>query len=174
MEAGFNQGKIAMMINGPWSWDNARKSKINSAWQRSLPWQARRPPHSWACWAMISKASPNKDLATEFLENQMLQINGLKTINADVPLGTPANKVLFAELKANPNIQATMESAQRAARCRTTRKWAASGRRCNRRWKTSRKAARPPRMAWMRRRSDYDGELSDISLAWLILSTPQP
>jgi maltose/maltodextrin transport system substrate-binding protein len=29
MEAGFNQGKIAMMINGPWSWDNARKSKIN-------------------------------------------------------------------------------------------------------------------------------------------------
>lgn len=26
---GTSQGKIAMMINGPWSWDNLRKSKIN-------------------------------------------------------------------------------------------------------------------------------------------------
>jgi len=113
MEAGFNQGKIAMMINGPWSWDNARKSKINYG-VATIPTVAGKTatPFVGVLGAMISKASPNKDLATEFLENQMLQLNGLKTINADVPLGTPANKVLFAELKANPNIQATMESAQ--------------------------------------------------------------
>jgi len=113
MEAGFNQGKIAMMINGPWSWDNARKSKINFG-VATIPTVAGKTatPFVGVLGAMISKASPNKDLATEFLENQMLQLNGLKTINADVPLGTPANKVLFAELKANPNIQATMESAQ--------------------------------------------------------------
>ena len=61
---------------------------------------------------MISKASPNKDIATEFLENSMLSVDGLKTINADVPLGTPANKALFNELKNDPNIQATMASAQ--------------------------------------------------------------
>jgi len=29
-----------------------------------------------------------------------------------VPLGTPASKALFAELKSDPNIQATMASAQ--------------------------------------------------------------
>ena len=29
-----------------------------------------------------------------------------------MPLGTPASKALFAELKSNPNIQATMASAQ--------------------------------------------------------------
>ena len=29
MEAGFNKGEVAMMITGPWAWDNARKSKID-------------------------------------------------------------------------------------------------------------------------------------------------
>ncbi|MFM9435799.1 maltose/maltodextrin transport system substrate-binding protein [Janthinobacterium sp. CG_23.3] len=113
MEAGFNQGKVAMMINGPWSWDNARKSKINFG-VANIPTVGGKAasPFIGVLGAMISKASPNKELATEFLENHMLAIDGLKTINADVPLGTPANKALFAELKTNANIQATMESAQ--------------------------------------------------------------
>ena len=29
MEAGMSQGKVAMMINGPWSWDNLKKSNID-------------------------------------------------------------------------------------------------------------------------------------------------
>lgn len=113
MEAGFNQGKVAMMINGPWSWDNARKSKINFG-VASIPTVGGKTaaPFIGVLGAMISKASPNKEIATEFLENHMLALDGLKTINADVPLGTPANKALFAELKTNVNIQATMESAQ--------------------------------------------------------------
>ncbi|HAT31207.1 MAG TPA: maltose/maltodextrin ABC transporter substrate-binding protein MalE [Janthinobacterium sp.] len=113
MEAGFNQGKIAMMISGPWSWDNARKSKINFG-VAPIPTVGGKTaaPFIGVLGAMISKASPNKEIATEFLEHQMLELNGLKTINADVPLGTPANKALFAELKTNVNIQATMESAQ--------------------------------------------------------------
>ena len=31
MEAGFSRGEVAMMISGPWAWDNARKSKIDFA-----------------------------------------------------------------------------------------------------------------------------------------------
>ncbi len=113
MEAGFNQGKVAMMINGPWSWDNAKKSKINFA-VASIPSVNGKPaaPFIGVLGAMISKASPNKDLAVEFLENNMLTVAGLKTINADVPLGTPANKALFNELKNDPNIKATMASAE--------------------------------------------------------------
>ncbi len=113
MEAGFNQGKVAMMINGPWSWDNAKKSKINFAVGPipSVNGKAAAP-FVGVVGAMISKASPNKDLAVEFLENNMLTVAGLKTINNDVPLGTPANKVLFNELKNDPNIKATMASAE--------------------------------------------------------------
>lgn len=112
MEAGFAKGTVAMMINGPWAWDNAAKAKINFgvAPIPSVNGKAAAP-FIGVLGAMISKASPNKDIATEFLENHMLSLHGLKTINADVALGTPANKALFDELKSNANIQATMLSA---------------------------------------------------------------
>ena len=113
MEAGFASGKVAMMINGPWAWGNAKKAGINFG-VTTIPSVNGKAasPFVGVLGAMISKASPNKDLATEFLENNMLTVNGLKTINAAVPLGVPANKALFNELKADPLIQATMNSAQ--------------------------------------------------------------
>jgi maltose/maltodextrin transport system substrate-binding protein len=42
-----------------------------------------------------------------------MRVEGLKMINADVPLGTPANKAFFKELSSNENIKATMENARR-------------------------------------------------------------
>ncbi|MBX3619176.1 MAG: maltose/maltodextrin ABC transporter substrate-binding protein MalE [Rhizobacter sp.] len=116
MEAGMAQGKVAMMINGPWSWDNLKKANIDFGVAK-IPMVAgkKAAPFVGVLGAMISKASPNRDIAIEFIENHMLTVQGLKQINDDVPLGTPANKALFAELKSNPNIQATMASAQDGA-----------------------------------------------------------
>lgn len=113
MEAGFGKGEIAMMINGPWAWDNAKKAGINFA-VAPIPAVGKRPgrPFVGVLGCMITAPSPNKDIAKEFLENSVLALEGLKTINADVPLGTPANKAFFKELSANPNIKATMENAQ--------------------------------------------------------------
>ena len=113
MEAGMAQGKVAMMINGAWSWDNLRKAKINFAVAKIPTVGGKKAaPFVGVIGAMISKASPNRDVAVEFIEGHMLSVKGLKTINDDVPLGTPASKTLFAELKNDPNIQATMASAQ--------------------------------------------------------------
>ena len=116
MEAGMAQGKVAMMINGPWSWDNLKKAKIDFGVAK-IPTVAGKKgaPFVGVLGAMVSKASPNRDVAVEFIENYMLSVNGLKQINDDVPLGTPASKALYAELKSNPNIQATMASAQDGA-----------------------------------------------------------
>jgi len=116
MEAGMAQGKVAMMINGPWSWDNLKKANIDFGVAK-IPTVAgkKAAPFVGVLGAMISKASPNRDVAVEFIENHMLTVQGLKQINDDVPLGTPASKALFAELKSNPNIQATMASAQDGA-----------------------------------------------------------
>lgn len=116
MEAGMAQGKVAMMINGPWSWDNLKKANIDFGVAKIPSVNGRKAaPFVGVLGAMISKASPNRDVAVEFIENFMLAPKGLKTINDDVPLGTPASKALFAELKSNPNIQATMASAQDGA-----------------------------------------------------------
>ena len=113
MEAGMAQGKVAMMINGAWSWDNLKKSNINFGVTKIPSVGGKKAaPFVGVIGAMVSKASPNRDVAVEFIENYMLSVKGLKTINDDVPLGTPASKALFAELKSDPNIQATMASAQ--------------------------------------------------------------
>jgi maltose/maltodextrin transport system substrate-binding protein len=113
MEAGMAQGKVAMMINGPWSWDNLKKANVDFGVARIPSVGGKKAaPFVGVLGAMISKASPNRDVAVEFIENHLLSLQGLKTVNDDVPLGTPASKALFAELKGNPNIQATMASAQ--------------------------------------------------------------
>jgi maltose/maltodextrin transport system substrate-binding protein len=113
MEAGFNKGDVAMMITGPWAWDNVKKSKINFG-VAPIPGIGNKPgkPFVGVLGCMIAAPSPNKDIAKEFLENHVLTIDGLKKINADVPLGTPANKQFFKELSADPNIKATMDNVK--------------------------------------------------------------
>ena len=114
MEAGFARGEIAMMITGPWAWDNARKAKINFA-VASVPAVIPGQPSKafvGVLGCMIAAPSKVKDIAREFIENHLLQVDSLKIISADVPLGTPANKVYFAELAGDGNIRATMENAR--------------------------------------------------------------
>ena len=113
MEAQFASGKVAMMISGPWAWDNVRKSRIDFA-VAPIPRVGSAPsrPFVGVLGCMITAPSRMKDVAREFLEHHVLQVEGLKTISADVPLGTPANKAYFAELANDPAIAATMANAR--------------------------------------------------------------
>ncbi len=113
MEAGFARGEIAMMITGPWAWDNARKAKVDFA-VAPIPAVGKRPskPFVGVLGCMIAAPSRSKDLAREFLENHVMRIEGLKSISADVALGTPANKAYYAELSSDANIRATMDNAR--------------------------------------------------------------
>jgi maltose/maltodextrin transport system substrate-binding protein len=114
MEAGFARGEVAMMITGPWAWDNARKAKINFSVAPVPAVVPGKPSKSFVgvLGCMVAAPSKVKDIAREFIENHMLRVEGLKTISADVPLGTPANKAYFAELSGDANIRATMENAR--------------------------------------------------------------
>jgi maltose/maltodextrin transport system substrate-binding protein len=113
MEAAFNQGSVAMMISGPWAWDNAKKSGIafGVAPIPSIGGHASKP-FVGVLGCMISAASRSKDIAREFIEHHLLKVESLKTISADVPLGTPANRRYFAELSGDPLIAATMANAR--------------------------------------------------------------
>ncbi len=114
MEAGFARGEIAMMITGPWAWDNARKAKINFTVAPVPAVVPGKPSKSFVgvLGCMVAAPSRVKDIAREFIENHLLRVDSLKTISADVPLGTPANKAYFAELSGDANIRATMENAR--------------------------------------------------------------
>ena len=113
MEAGMAQGKLAMMISGPWAWENVAKAKINYgvALIPSVGGKAAAP-FVGVTGAMITKASPNVEVAKEFIEHYMLSPKGLDTMNQDVPLGTPASKAAYNKMKGNPKIQVSMASAK--------------------------------------------------------------
>lgn len=114
MEAGFARGTVAMMVSGPWAWDNAKKAKINFGVAPIPSVVAGQPSQSFVgvLGCMVSAPSKLKDVAREFLENHLLRPEQLKVVNADVPLGVPANKAFYAELSTDPNIRATMENAR--------------------------------------------------------------
>lgn len=113
MEAAFAKGQVAMMINGPWAWDNVRKVGIDFT-VAPLPSIAGKPsrPFVGVLGCMITAPSRVKDIAREFLENHLLKVENLKVVGADVPLGVPANKAYYAELSADPKIAATMANAR--------------------------------------------------------------
>lgn len=116
MEGAMAQGDVAMMINGPWSWDNLRKAKIDFGVAKIPMVDGKKAaPFVGVKGLMINKSSPNKELAVEFIENYVLTPKGLRTINDAEPIGAPASKAFFSELKSNPNIAATMASAQDGA-----------------------------------------------------------
>jgi len=116
MEGAFARGQVAMMINGPWAWDNVRKVGIDFG-VAPIPSIAGKPgkPFVGVLGCMITAPSKAKDVAREFIENHLLKVASLKTISADVPLGVPANKAYYAELSADPRIKATMDNARAGA-----------------------------------------------------------
>ncbi|MFT7724042.1 MAG: maltose/maltodextrin ABC transporter substrate-binding protein MalE [Roseateles sp.] len=114
MESGFARGEVAMMISGSWAWDNAGKAKIDFGVAPIPAVVAGRPSKSFVgvLGCMISAPSRNKDIAKEFIENHLMRPEALKVLDADVPLGVPANKAYYAELSVNPLIKASMVNAQ--------------------------------------------------------------
>lgn len=109
----FNKGEIAMTINGPWAFENYKKSGINYgvALLPKLDGQ-RSKAMVGVLSAGINSASPNQDLAVEFLEQFLITDAGLETVNGDKPLGGVALKSYQEKLDADPNIKAVMANAQ--------------------------------------------------------------
>ncbi|MEN5017770.1 maltose/maltodextrin ABC transporter substrate-binding protein MalE [Erwinia sp. Eh17-17] len=112
-EAAFNKGQTAMTIDGPWAWSNLDKSKINYG-VTLLPTFHGKPskPFVGVLTAGINAASPNKELAKEFLENYLITDDGLSAVNKDKPLGAVALKSYQEKLEKDPRIAATMANSK--------------------------------------------------------------
>ena len=112
MDAKFSKGEVAAIINGPWSWSNYDAAKVDYG-VAPLPTLNGKPGKAFVgvLGATINAASPNKDLAIEFIENYLLTDDGLKLVNSDKPLGAVALKSFQATLAKDSRIQATMANA---------------------------------------------------------------
>ncbi|HEY2123490.1 MAG TPA: maltose/maltodextrin ABC transporter substrate-binding protein MalE [Chthoniobacterales bacterium] len=114
MDQKMNSGDLAMMVSGPWAWANLHKSGIDFG-LAPLPGVAGNPgrPFVGVLTALINRSTPNADIAAQFIEKYVATEDGLKTINADVPIGVPALKALSEEMAAkDPLIKATFENAK--------------------------------------------------------------
>ena len=103
-----------MMISGPWAWENARKAGIDIGVAAIPAVVAGKPskPFVGVLGCMISAPSKNKDLAREFIERHLMRPASLQVLDADVPIGVPANKAFYQQLSVNPLIRASMENAR--------------------------------------------------------------
>ena len=98
MEAKFSKGQVGCIVNGPWACP-----KLNGQWSR---------PFVGVLGFVLNAASPNKDLAVDFLENYLLTDEGLKDMNDDKALGAAAIKTFQDQVGKNPRVATTIENAQ--------------------------------------------------------------
>jgi maltose/maltodextrin transport system substrate-binding protein len=117
MEAAMAQGRVAMMINGPWAWVNLRRVGIDFGVAR-IPALGDKPaaPAVGVKGVMINRATRQRELAVEFIEQHLLTLPGLRAIDRAEPIGAPASRAYFAELRADPitgpRIAGIMDSAR--------------------------------------------------------------
>lgn len=113
MEAAMAAGRVAMMINGPWSWVNLQRVGIDFGTAR-IPALDGLPaaPFVGIKGALINRATRQRELAVEFIEQHLLTPEGLRTVDAAEPIGAPASRRLQAERLRDPRIAGIMASAR--------------------------------------------------------------
>ncbi len=102
MDGAMNNGEVAMVLNGPWSWAGFEGSGLNFG-VAPIPTVGGEvsPPFLGVQALGINAASPNIDLAVELIENYLATDEGLATWNAKNGLGALAD-ASAAEAQNNP------------------------------------------------------------------------
>ena len=92
MDGAMNNGEVAMVLNGPWSWGGFEGSDLNFG-VAPIPTVGGEvsPPFLGVLTLGINAASPNTDLAVELIENYLATDDGLGTWNAGGALGALAD-----------------------------------------------------------------------------------
>jgi maltose/maltodextrin transport system substrate-binding protein len=107
-------GDLALMISGPWDWANLRKAGVDFE-LAPIPGVNGNPgrPFVGVFTVMISRFSPNAELAQHFLEEHVLTSDGLKAMDREAPIGVPALKTLCDEMAAQDHlIKMTYENVE--------------------------------------------------------------
>lgn len=92
MDGAMNNGEVAMVLNGPWSWAGFEASGLNFGVAPIPTVNGNVSPPFLGVQALgINAASPNADLAVELIENYLATDEGLATWNAQNGLGALAD-----------------------------------------------------------------------------------
>ena len=111
MDGAMANGEVAAVLNGPWSWAGYREAGINVA-VAPIPTVngAVSPPFLGVQVLGINAASPNADLAQEFIEAYLTTDEGLAMWNEDGGIGALAD-TSAAEAQGDPLVAGMLEVA---------------------------------------------------------------
>ncbi|MEN9420321.1 MAG: sugar transporter substrate-binding protein [Pseudomonadota bacterium] len=117
MEAAMAQQRVAMMLNGPWSWVNLRRVGIDFGVAK-IPLVGGRPavPFVGIKGVMVNRATRQRELAVEFCEQHLLTPEGLRLVDRAEPIGAPASRRYYAERVADPDSGARIATIMDSAR----------------------------------------------------------
>jgi maltose/maltodextrin transport system substrate-binding protein len=103
----MSQGKLAMMISGPWAWANLIKTGIDFGVAPVPGYEGNQAkPFVGVSAAYINRASSNQDIAKEFIEGYLISEGGLTAMNDAKPIGIPSLISLADKLdKEDPLLQ---------------------------------------------------------------------
>jgi maltose/maltodextrin transport system substrate-binding protein len=113
MEAALAQGRVAMMINGPWSWLNLKRAGIDFGVAK-IPALDGKPaaPFVGVKGVLVNRTTRQREVAVEFVERHLLTLPGLRLLDRAEPIGAPASRAYYAELAADARIAGIMASAR--------------------------------------------------------------
>ncbi|MBV9878214.1 MAG: maltose/maltodextrin ABC transporter substrate-binding protein MalE [Verrucomicrobia bacterium] len=105
------EGKLAMMLSGPWDWPDLMKSGIDFG-VVPVPGVGGKPGRAFigVSVAYINRSSPNLDIARQFLENYAITDEGLAEANRLKPLGIPALKSLYEKMSKTDELLRQMRA----------------------------------------------------------------
>jgi maltose/maltodextrin transport system substrate-binding protein len=112
MIAKMMKGELAMMVNGPWVWNELSKNNIDFGIEVIPGTDGPAKPFVGVLNAMLDANTPNKELAEMFLKDYVITVDGLKQLNDDTYDGPPALIEAYNQQKADPKVAKSMENAQ--------------------------------------------------------------
>jgi len=112
MNAKMMNGQLAMMVTGPWAWNDLRKNNIDFGIEVIPGFSGPGKPFVGVLTAMFDATTPNKDLAEMFIKDYVLTDEGLKALNDDTFGGPPALTSAYEQQKSDPNVEKSMENAE--------------------------------------------------------------
>src|ERR1700678_3398170 len=106
----MSEGKLAMMISGPWDWSDLMKSGIDFG-VAPIPGVDGGPGRAFVgvSVAYINRSSPNLDIARQFLEDYAITDEQLAAANRLKPIGIPALNSLYETMSKNEDLLRQMK-----------------------------------------------------------------
>ncbi|WP_411990816.1 maltose/maltodextrin ABC transporter substrate-binding protein MalE [Agarivorans sp. DSG3-1] len=112
MDVQFIKGEVAMVINGPWYWDELNSVGMDFG-VAPLPSVNGKPAKAFVgIWsAVVNSATKHPALVDEFLNYYLMTVENQRLLFSSGDIGAMANLELEKELANDPKVQAVYASA---------------------------------------------------------------